>query len=46
MSLGGLGVLGLNSLRSTLIFLGGGVTYIGWTISLLGGSEEETKFVE
>ena len=33
-------------LRSTLIFLGGGVTSIGLTISLLGGLEEETKFVE
>ena len=37
--------LGLDSLRSTLIFLGG-VTYIGLTTSLTRGSEEETKFVE
>ena len=46
LSLGRGGFLGLDSLRSTLIFLGGGVTSTGLTIILLGGSEEETKFVE
>ena len=46
LTLGRVGFLGLDSLRSTIIFLGGCVTSIGLTISLLGGSEEETKFVE
>ena len=45
LSLGIVGFLGIDSLRSTLVFLGG-VTSIGLIISLLGGSEEETKFVE
>ena len=45
LSLGGLGVLGLESLRSTLIFLGG-VTSASLTISLMGGLEEETNFME
>ena len=45
LPLGGLGVLGLGSGRSTLIFLRG-VTSIGLTISLTKGSEEGTKFVE
>ena len=45
LSLGGLEVLGLHSLRSTLIFLRG-VTSTNLTISLTEGSEEKTKFVE
>ena len=45
LTLRGLGVIGLDFLRSTLIFLGG-VTSASLTISLTGGSEEETKFVE
>ena len=39
------GFLGLDSLRSTLGFLGG-VISTGLTISLMRGSKEETKFVE
>ena len=46
LSLGRLGFLGLDSLRSTLIFLRGGVTFTSLTISLLEGSKKETKFVE
>ena len=40
------GFSGLDSLRSTLIFLKGELTSTGLTISLFGGLEEETKFVE
>ena len=36
----------LRLFKTTLIFLGGGVTSTSLTISLLGGLEEETKFVE
>ena len=39
-------IKGLDSLRSTLIFLRGGVTFTSLTISLLEGSKKETKFVE
>ena len=39
--IGMVGFLGLESLRSTLVFLGG-VTSTGLTISLIGDSEEET----
>ena len=46
LSLGRVEFVGLDSLRSTLIFLEGGVTSTGLTISLLGGSEEGKKFVE
>ena len=46
LSLGRVGFLGLDSLRSILIFLKGGITSTSLTISLLGASEEETKFVE
>ena len=45
VSLGMVGFLGLDSLRSTLVFLGG-VTSTGLTISLTRGSKEETKFME
>ena len=46
LSLGRVGFLRLDSLRSTIIFLRGGVASTDLTISLLGGLEEETKFVE
>ena len=46
LSFGRVGFLSLDSLRSTLIFLGGGVTSTGLTMSLWGGSEEVTMFVE
>ena len=45
LSLGMVGFLGLDSLRLTLVFLGG-VTSTGLTISLTGGSKEEKKFLE
>ena len=45
LSLGRVGFLGLDFLRSTLIFLGV-LTSTGLTISFTGGLEEETKFVE
>ena len=47
MSLERVDCLGLDSLRSTLIFLGG-VTSKGLTTSLIGGSEEDegTKIME
>ena len=45
LSLGMVEFLDLNSLRSTLNFLKG-VTSTSLTFSLMGGLEEETKFVE
>ena len=46
LPLGKLGLLGLDSFRPTLIFLGARTPSFGFSTSILDGLEEGTKFVE